>query len=102
MFSSKQIAATLAKDNEVADAARTVGESALAVAMLLFGAAQETQESASLIPVLKPLYFPRSQRSYGQKKNIYTFWGRKRFLLPVTYFPTNQVLKSKLGRRFSN
>jgi len=65
-------------------------------------AAQETQESASLIPVLKPLYFPRSQRSYGQKKNIYTFWGRKRFLLPVTYFPTNQVLKSKLGRRFSN
>jgi len=40
MFSSKQIAATLAKDNEVADAARTVGESALAVAMLLFGAAK--------------------------------------------------------------
>jgi len=22
-------------------------------------------------------------------KNIYTLWGRKRFLLPVTYFPTN-------------
>jgi len=24
-------------------------------------------------------------------KNIYTVWGRKRFLLPVTYFPTNLV-----------
>jgi len=24
-------------------------------------------------------------------KNIYTLWGRKRFLLPVTYFPTNTV-----------
>jgi len=24
-------------------------------------------------------------------KNIYTLWGRKRFLLPVTYFPTNLV-----------
>jgi len=49
----------------------------------------------------------RSQRSSGQTegqtdmarstwlviliKNIYTLWGRKRFLLPVTYFPTNLV-----------
>jgi len=24
-------------------------------------------------------------------KNIYTLWGRKRFLLPVTYFQTNLV-----------
>jgi len=24
-------------------------------------------------------------------KNTYTLWGRKRFLLPVTYFPTNLV-----------
>jgi len=24
-------------------------------------------------------------------KNIYTLWGRKRFLLRVTYFPTNLV-----------
>jgi len=24
-------------------------------------------------------------------KNIYTIWCRKRFLLPVTYFPTNVV-----------
>jgi len=24
-------------------------------------------------------------------KNIYTLWGRKRFLLPVTYFPKNLV-----------
>jgi len=24
-------------------------------------------------------------------KNIYILWGRKRFLLPVTYFPTNLV-----------
>jgi len=24
-------------------------------------------------------------------KNIYTLWGRKRFLLTVTYFPTNLV-----------
>jgi len=24
-------------------------------------------------------------------KNIYTLWGRKRFLLPVTYFPTNLI-----------
>jgi len=25
------------------------------------------------------------------RKNIYTLWGRKLFLLPVTYFPTNLV-----------
>jgi len=25
------------------------------------------------------------------RQNIYTLWGRKRFLLPVTYFPTNLV-----------
>jgi len=24
-------------------------------------------------------------------KKIYTLWGRNRFLLPVTYFPTNLV-----------
>jgi len=24
-------------------------------------------------------------------KNVYTLWSRKRFLLPVTYFPTNLV-----------
>jgi len=24
-------------------------------------------------------------------KNIYTLWGRNRFLIPVTYFPTNLV-----------
>jgi len=31
-------------------------------------------------------------RTDGQTvKNIYTLWGLKRFLLPVTYFPTNLV-----------
>jgi len=28
---------------------------------------------------------------YSLIKNIYTLWCRKRFLLPVTYFPTNLV-----------
>jgi len=57
------------------------------------------------------LIVPRSQRSSGQTdrrtdgktdmarstrlviliKNICNLWGRKRFLLPVTYFPTNLV-----------
>jgi len=31
----------------------------------------------------------RSTRLVILIKNIYTLWGRKRFLLPVTYFPTN-------------
>jgi len=33
----------------------------------------------------------RSNRLVILIKNIYTLWGRKRFLLPVTYFPTNLV-----------
>jgi len=33
----------------------------------------------------------RSTRLMILIKNIYTLWGRKRFLLPVTYFPTNLV-----------
>jgi len=33
----------------------------------------------------------RSTRLVILFKNIYTLWGRKRFLLPVTYFPTNLV-----------
>jgi len=33
----------------------------------------------------------RSTRLVVLIKNIYTLWGRKRFLLPVTYFPTNIV-----------
>jgi len=33
----------------------------------------------------------RSTRLVILIKNIYTLWGRKRFLLPVTYFPSNQV-----------
>jgi len=33
----------------------------------------------------------RSTRLVILIKNIYSFWGRKRFLLPVTYFPTNLV-----------
>jgi len=33
----------------------------------------------------------RSTRLVYLIKNIYTLWGRKRFLLPVTYFPTNLV-----------
>jgi len=33
----------------------------------------------------------RSTRLVILSKNIYTLWGRKRFLLPVTYFPTNLV-----------
>jgi len=33
----------------------------------------------------------RSTRLVILIKNIYTVWGRKRFLLPVTYFPTNLV-----------
>jgi len=31
----------------------------------------------------------RSTRLVILVKNVYTLWGRKRFLLPVTYFPTN-------------
>jgi len=33
----------------------------------------------------------RSTRLVIPFKNIYTLWGRKRFLLSVTYFPTNLV-----------
>jgi len=33
----------------------------------------------------------RSTRLMILIKNIFTLWGRKRFLLPVTYFPTNLV-----------
>jgi len=33
----------------------------------------------------------RSNRLVILIKNIYTLWGRKRFHLPVTYFPTNLV-----------
>jgi len=33
----------------------------------------------------------RSTRLVILIKNIYTLWGQKRFLLPVTYFPTNLV-----------
>jgi len=33
----------------------------------------------------------RSTRLVILIKNIYTLWGRKRFLLPVTYFSTNLV-----------
>jgi len=33
----------------------------------------------------------RSTRLVILIKNIYTLWDRKRFLLPVTYFPTNLV-----------
>jgi len=33
----------------------------------------------------------RSTRLVILIKNIYTLWGRNRFLLPVTYFPTNLV-----------
>jgi len=33
----------------------------------------------------------RSTRLVILIKNIYTLWGRKCFLLPVTYFPTNLV-----------
>jgi len=33
----------------------------------------------------------RSTRLVILIKNTYTLWGRKRFLLPVTYFPTNLV-----------
>jgi len=31
----------------------------------------------------------RSTRLVILIKNMYTLWGRKRFLLPVTYFPSN-------------
>jgi len=33
----------------------------------------------------------RSTRLVTLIKNIYTLWGQKSFLLPVTYFPTNLV-----------
>jgi len=33
-------------------------------------------------------------------KNIYTLWGRKRFLLPVTYFPTNLVYFYSTSNRY--
>jgi len=32
-------------------------------------------------------------------KNIYTLWGLKRFLLPITYFPTNLVYRFTLRVR---
>jgi len=35
-------------------------------------------------------------RIYMILQNIYTLWGRKRFLLPVTYFPTNLVYQFSL------
>jgi len=35
----------------------------------------------------------RSTRLVILIKKIYTLWGRKRFLLPVTYFPTNLVYR---------
>jgi len=57
----------------------------------------------------------RSTRLVIQIKNMYTFCGQKRLLLPVAYFPTSLVfpsflsrlqyylgLKSKLGYKFSN
>jgi len=34
----------------------------------------------------------RSQRPVMSMKKIYTLWGRNRFLLLVTYFPTNLLL----------
>jgi len=33
----------------------------------------------------------RSTRLVILIKNLYPLWGRKRFLLPITYFPTNLV-----------
>jgi len=69
--------------------------------------AQEAQESACQIPIAS--YSFRDHNVYTDRqtdgqmdmaistrlviliKNIYTLWGRKRFLLPVTYFPTNIV-----------
>jgi len=33
----------------------------------------------------------RSTRLVILIKNIYTLWGRKRFIVPVTYFATNLV-----------
>jgi len=38
----------------------------------------------------------RSTRLVILIKNKYTLWGRKRFLLPVAYFPTNIVYPSTL------
>jgi len=50
-------------------------------------AAQEAQESDSLaLIVLEISAFIRILI-----KNIYTLRGRKRFFLPVTYFPTNEL-----------
>jgi len=50
----------------------------------------------------------RSTRLMILIKNIYSLWGRKRFLLPVTYFPTNLVYpftlngyKNSSTRRYS-
>jgi len=49
----------------------------------------------------------RSTRLVILIKNIYTLWGKKRFLLPVTYFPTNlaypftlRVTDIKIGTRW--
>jgi len=39
----------------------------------------------------------RSTRLVILIKSVYTLWGRKRFLLPVTYFSTNLVYPFTLG-----
>jgi len=39
----------------------------------------------------------RSTRLVILMKNIYTLWGRKRFLLPATYYPTNLVYPMSNG-----
>jgi len=41
----------------------------------------------------------RSNRLVIIIKNVYTLWGRKRFLLPVTYFPMNLLYPFTLRRR---
>jgi len=56
----------------------------------------ETLPSACYIyPDQEYIYFMGSETlpsaCYILSDNIYTLWGRKRFLLPVTYFPTNLV-----------
>jgi len=40
---------------------------------------------------VKIVYLARSTRVVILIKNKYTLWGRKRFVLPVTYCPTNLV-----------
>jgi len=53
--------------------------------------ARLVSEISAFIRTDRKTVMARSPRLMILIKNIYTLCGRKRFLLPVTYFPTNLV-----------